>query len=104
MFQLTKIRMDEGVKTFRQTPGAVLLDVREPDEYAGGHVPGSVNLPLGQIAGITARVPGLDTPLFVHCRSGARSSRAVAELRRMGYRNAVNIGGMLDYHGEVEQG
>ena len=40
--------MDEGVRAFRQTPGAVLLDVREPDEYAGGHVPGSVNLPLGQ--------------------------------------------------------
>ena len=60
-----------------------------------------MSMPVGTCR---ARVPGLDTPLFVHCRSGARSSRAVAELRRMGYRNAVNIGGMLDYHGEVEQG
>lgn len=104
MFQLIKIRMDDGVEKFRNTPGAVLLDVREPEEYAEGHVPGSVNLPVGRISEITARVPARDTVMFVHCRSGARSGRAVSELKRMGYRNAVNIGGMLDYHGEVEQG
>ena len=42
----------EGVKTCKATAGAVLLDVRETDEYAAGHIPGSVNLPLPAIAAV----------------------------------------------------
>lgn len=94
--------IDQGVKTYRATQGAVLLDVRTPSEYEEGHIPGSFNLPLQRID----RAPGIlenpDAPLFVYCRSGNRSRQATAFLQQMGYRNVTNIGGIAAYSGKVE--
>lgn len=95
--------INDGVKQFRETPGAVLLDVRTPAEYADGHIPGSRNLPAGQMGGIARYASDPDTPLFVYCLSGARSSGAVQQLRRMGYTNVTNIGGISRYQGKVER-
>ena len=92
--------IDEGVQVCRSTPNAVLLDVRTPEEYAEGHIPGSVNLPLSNISQIASVVPSKDTPLFVHCLSGARSGQAVSYLKGEGY-NAKNIGGINGYKGEI---
>ena len=94
--------IDEGVELFKSTPGAVLLDVRNEGEYADGHIPGSVNLPLMQLPKIDEVVEDPDTPLFVHCLSGGRSARAVAFLHEQGYTKAVNIGGIKSYTGEKE--
>ena len=92
--------MNTGVERARQTEGAVLLDVRTPEEYVQGHVPGSWNIPLDSIDGVQ-----LDrgAPLFVYCRSGSRSSQACSILRQMGYQ-ATNIGGILSYDGVLEEG
>lgn len=90
--------INTGVRRCRETEGAVLLDVRTPEEYAGGHIPGSVNLPLDAIASI--QIPR-EVPLFVYCRSGARSSQAVSWLKTHGY-PAQNIGGILNYSGSQE--
>lgn len=95
--------MDEGVRAYHDTEGAVLLDVRTPQEFAQGHVPGSVNIPLQELNRIAAAVPDPATPLFVYCQSGARSGQAVAALQRAGYTAAKNIGGMSAYTGEVER-
>ncbi len=65
--------INAGVEEFRATPGARLVDVRTPGEYAGGHIPGAVNVPLQQISAIASEVPDKSTPLFVYCMSGARS-------------------------------
>lgn len=92
--------LDQGVLKAQSTPGAVLLDVRTEAEYSEGHVPGSVNLPLDRLEDISY---SKDTPLFVYCRSGARSGRGVEYLKRAGYENAVNIGGIITYHGPVER-
>ena len=94
--------INQGVKEYRAVPQAILLDVRTPEEYGGGHVPGSRNLPLQQIEKITSIAEKKDTPLFVYCQSGARSRQAVSLLQRMGYVNVNNIGGMSAYQGEVE--
>ena len=94
--------MDEGVQMYRGTAGAVLVDVREPDEYAQGHVPGSVNLPLSRIRSAEDVLEDYDAPLFVYCLSGGRSGQAVSTLTRMGYTAVTNIGGISSYHGEVE--
>lgn len=92
----------QGVKDYQATPGAVLLDVRTPQEYREGHIPGSKNAPLPSLDKVTGFVDHLDTPVFVYCHSGARSSQAVHALRRMGYTNVKNIGGIAAYAGKVE--
>ena len=94
--------INQGVAQFRQTDGAVLVDVRTPEEYWDGHVPGSVNVPLQQIEDIELEVAEKNTPLFVYCRSGARSRQATALLKEIGYEYVHNIGGILDYKGKVE--
>ena len=95
--------MDQGLTQWRETPGAVLLDVRTPEEYAGGHIPGSRNLPLDRLDGVGKAVPDRDTPIFVCCLSGARSRRAAVLLGRMGYAAVTDIGGIGGYHGRVER-
>ena len=94
--------IDQGVNEFRETSGAVLLDVRTPQEYQAGHIPGSKNVPLQQLEQIEYVSVKKDTPLFVYCHSGARSSQAVKALARMGYTSVKNIGGIAAYTGKVE--
>ncbi len=91
----------EGLEKCRATPNAVLLDVRTREEYASGHVPGSVNLPLDQISQIEKTGAGKESPLFVYCHSGARSGSACAWLSRQGYQ-AENLGGITAYRGPLE--
>lgn len=74
--------LSEGLEQYRNTSGAVLLDVRTPEEYRDGHLPGAKNLPLDRLDTI-AEPAG--SPLFVYCRSGARSAQAKARLARAGY-------------------
>ena len=94
--------INRGVTDFRNTPGAILLDVRTPQEYREGHIPGSKNIPLQTIDKVRTVVENKDTPLYVYCRSGGRSRQAVQLLRQMGYRNVTNIGGIAAYRGKVE--
>jgi rhodanese-related sulfurtransferase len=73
-----------------------LLDVREDDEWAAGHAPDAVHIPLGQLGGRTAEIPQ-DQIVYVICRSGARSARAAQALVGAGWQ-AVNVaGGMQDW-------
>ena len=95
--------INQGVQDFHNTPGAVLLDVRTPEEYGGGHIPGSRNIPLQNMKQIASMVENKDAPLFVYCYSGARSSRAANLLQRLGYTNVNNIGGIAAYAGSLER-
>ncbi len=83
--------------------GAVLLDVREPDEYAAGHVPGSVNAPVSDIASAEKLIADRDARVYVYCLSGARSARAVRYLRGRGYKHVMNVGGINTYRGPLEK-
>ena len=94
--------INAGVAEYNLTERAVLLDVRTPEEYRDGHIPGSCNVPLQAIDEIESIVEDMETPLFVYCRSGNRSGRATAILRDMGYRNVKNIGGIAAYTGKQE--
>ena len=93
--------INQGVEQYKTTSGAILLDVRTPEEYAEGHIPGGQNLPLQSIDKAAIIIDNRDTPLFVHCLSGGRSRQAAAALKQMGYTNVTNIGGIADYHGKV---
>lgn len=76
--------------------GGLLLDVREDDEWTAGHAPDARHVPMSQLAGRLAEVPEAD-PLYVICRSGARSARVVAFLSQQGV-SAVNVtGGMQSW-------
>jgi rhodanese-related sulfurtransferase len=76
--------------------GAYLLDVREDDEWAAGHVPGATHIPLAQLGGRATEVPR-DVTIYVICRSGARSARAAFALVGSGW-DAINVaGGMQDW-------
>jgi rhodanese-related sulfurtransferase len=70
----------------------LLLDVREPQEYAVSDLAGSMKVPLGTIPNSLAKIPK-DRDVVVYCRSGARSAQAVQFLRKMGFERAVNLEG-----------
>jgi len=93
-------------KRLVEDEGAVLLDVRTPEEYAQGNLEGSVNIPHDQIeatnedrmAEIEALTDGeKDTAIVVYCRSGGRASKAKSALEAAGYTRVTNVGGMTDY-------
>ena len=95
--------INQGLKSYMSSPGAVLLDVRTPGEYRGGHIPGSKNVPLHSIENISSVASDKNTELYVYCQSGARSRQAAGMLQRMGYNNVNNIGGIAAYSGKVER-
>ena len=94
--------INQGVQEYKNATGAVLLDVRTPQEYREGHIPGSQNVPLQQLDKVEEVTENKDTVLYVYCRSGARSRQAVSLLKHMGYTNVHNIGGIAAYSGKVE--
>lgn len=79
---------------------AVLIDVREPWEYAERRIPGAVLIPLGELPDRLAEIP-LDRDVYVHCRLGSRSAKAVEFLRESGRSNAVNVRGGIDAWAEA---
>lgn len=87
---------------YRSLKNAILLDVRQPDEYKRGHVPGARSVPLQKLRDFSLEITDRDTPLFVYCLSGARSARAVRALRGVGYTDVTDLGGINSYTGEVE--
>ena len=94
--------INQGVQEYKNAAGAVLLDVRTPQEYLEGHIPGSQNVPLQQLDKVKEVTENKDTVLYVYCHSGARSRQAVSLLQAMGYTNVHNIGGIAAYSGKVE--
>ena len=72
--------------------GACIIDVREPAEYAAGHLKGAVNIPLSQLRERMEEVPK-DRPVYLHCRTSQRSYYALCTLAGRGWRNLRNISG-----------
>ncbi|CAN7588668.1 rhodanese-like domain-containing protein [Variovorax sp. LjRoot290] len=75
---------------------AVVVDVREPEEYAAGHVTGAKNVPLNQLdEKLAAAVKNKSVPLLLICATGARAQRAVATAKKLGYEQAQAVAGGL---------
>lgn len=72
--------------------GAVIIDVREPNEFANGALKGAKNIPLSQLRERMNEIPK-DVPVYLHCRSAQRSYNAVMALNNSGYQNVANISG-----------
>jgi rhodanese-related sulfurtransferase len=94
--------MDKARLELENDKAIHLIDVRTPEEYLEGHIPGSRNVPLNRIGEIEKVVPDRGAKLFVYCLSGSRSASACAHLVRMGYTNVFNIGGIAHWNGRIE--
>ena len=85
-----KAMMDQG--------GVTVVDVRREDEYAAGHIPGSILVPNEGIRDTQPEeLPDLDAVLLVHCRTGVRSKQASDKLLEIGYKNVYDFGGIVDW-------
>ena len=95
----------EEAKNMMDTQEAIVLDVREQDEFDAGHIPGAVLLPVGTITkdAATAVIPELDSVVLVYCRSGNRSKKASQALVDLGYTGIYEFGGINTWPYEVEQ-
>ncbi len=99
------VAMEEGLKMMEGDKDFVLIDARRPDEYAGGHIPGALLLTNETMTEEKAEkiIPSKDTKIYVYCRSGRRSKLASQKLSEYGYTSIVEIGGIIDYKGQIEK-
>jgi len=83
-----------GAQAVVDEKGAVILDVREPDEYEQGAIPGAVHIARGNLESqVEGRIPNRDTPIVVHCAGGTRSAFAAKTLEELGYTDVVSMAG-----------
>lgn len=85
---------------------SVVLDVRTPEEFEAGYIPGAININIYEGQGFLDAIDKLDKAknYYVYCRSGQRSRQACALMNNMGFGQAFNLeGGILDWQGEVIQ-
>lgn len=75
--------------------GAVVVDVRTPEEFQDEHFPGAINIPVDRILVRKNEIP-MDKPVILYCASGARSAYAAHLLKAEGYKDVVNAGGLDD--------
>lgn len=97
--------MEEALALYEAGGDHLFVDVRTPDEYAQGHIPGAVNVPNDTIGEEPVpELPDLDRTLLVYCRTGVRSLAASEKLAAAGYTAVVDIGGILDWKGKTKRG
>ena len=91
---LTTVTVQDLFTAIGQEPAPTVLDVREPDEYAAGHVEGALLMPLARTVemALAADLPK-DEPLYVFCRTGNRSLQAAQALVAAGYEDVRNVDG-----------
>lgn len=92
-----KISAEEAHDMMQKDP-VIIVDVRQPSEYAKGHVPGAILLPDDKIESKAKEaLPDKEKTILVYCRSGRRSKAAAEHLIRMGYTHVYDFGGILDW-------
>jgi phage shock protein E len=77
----------------------LLLDVRTPEEFAGGHIRGAVNISLQALPQRLAEIPQ-DQPVVIYCRSGNRSRQALHLLAQAGYTRLYDLGGVIQWQAQ----
>ena len=96
------ISQAEAMKIMAGDEPYVIVDVRRPDEFAKGHIPGAINVPNEGIADEQpAELPDLDQVLLVYCQTGRRSVAASKKLADIGYTRVLEFGGIMTWKGEV---
>ena len=100
-----RISQDEAMQMMQEQTDFLIVDVRRPDEFAGGHIAGAINVPNEEIGSeMPEALPDKDQLLLVYCRSGNRSKEASQKLAGMGYTNVYEFGGIKTWEGETVTG
>ena len=97
-----QVSMEEAVSIMEEESSYIILDVRTPEEFKGGHIPGAINIDNETIGSeeIT-ELPDKEQLIFVYCRSGNRSKQAAEKLAKLGYTNITEFGGIQAWPGEI---
>ncbi|MFA6455238.1 MAG: rhodanese-like domain-containing protein [Bacteroidota bacterium] len=83
--------LEEKIKS-----GAIIVDVRTPEEFEEEAYPNAVNIPVDEVQRRLKEFGDMNTPVIVYCASGARSAYAARILKNAGYKDVVNAGGLYD--------
>lgn len=97
-----QISMAKAQTTFSED--IVLVDVRTKEEFEAGHIPNAINVPLDDI--LNENIETLEDKnqtYYIYCRSGNRSKQASEKLASLGYNAIIEIGGIIDYTGEIDE-
>ena len=96
------VSMDEAFKIMNEESNYIILDVRTIDEYNEGHIPNAICVPNETIKNdIVNKLPNKEQLILIYCRSGNRSSQAASKLAKLGYTNLIDIGGIIDWKGNI---
>lgn len=98
-----KISAEDAKEIMDGTDDFVLIDVREDDEYASGHIAGALLIPYGEIEErAESELTDKDQTILVYCRSGRRSAIAAQTLTELGYTDVRDFGGIIDWPYDIE--
>ena len=98
----TQITQEEAKRMMAADDGHIIVDVRRPDEFAAGHIPGAICIPNETIgAEKPAELPDSEQVILIYCRSGNRSKQAAEKLAALGYTNLYEFGGIITWTGEI---
>ncbi|WP_027417325.1 rhodanese-like domain-containing protein [Aneurinibacillus terranovensis] len=98
---IKSISAGELQEAMKEPKGKQLIDVREPQEYRGGHIQGARNIPIGQVQSAASGIPK-DKDTYLICQSGLRSAQAARILKKKGFTNLYNVsGGMKQWKGKI---
>ena len=96
--------MSEAQRKIEEGTDYLIVDVRRQDEYDEGHIPGAVLVPIEVIReGEPAALPDKNRKMMLYCWTGRRSEDSCALLAEYGYTHLINIGGLVDWTGELEK-
>ena len=99
-----RVTGDEAQKMMASETGYLIVDVRTPQEYAEGHIPHAINIPMERFGEAPPQeLPDRNQTIFVYCVKGIRSMNVANRLAHMGYKNIVEMGGIQDWHGAIEK-
>ncbi len=100
----TQLSPQQAKEMMDQSSDLTILDVRESDEYAKGHIANAILFPLSTIRPATTaeRLPDKDATILVYCQSGRRSKKACILLTKLGYTHVYDFGGIMDWPYDIE--
>lgn len=96
------VSMDDIVQIMNENKNYIILDVRTIAEYNEGHIPNAICIPNETIENNAINeLPDKEQLILIYCRSGNRSRQAAEKLKKLGYTNLIEFGGIIDWKGEI---